>query len=195
VAKQWTSLVVKRVLIGCEFSGTIREAFARLGFDAWSVDYEPSEIAGQHIEDDVLNVACRGHWDLLIAHPPCTDLAVSGAWLFEKKGDKLEFALQLVRDLMAAPIEHIAIENPVSIISTRLRKPNQIIQPWWFGHDVNKSTCLWLKNLPLLRPTNPTIAFGSMAYEMSQHRNRPKERSRTYPGVAKAMAEQWGRVL
>lgn len=184
-----------RVLIGCEFTGTVRDAFSALGIEAWSVDLLPTETPGNHIEDDILNVAYRGHWDLLIAHPPCTDLAASGAWLFKKKNDRPEFALALVQELLSAPIRRIAIENPVGVISTRMRKPDQIVQPWWFGHPHNKSTCLWLKNLPKLRPTNPTIAFGSVARDMSPSSTRRKDRSRTYEGVAQAMATQWGRLL
>jgi hypothetical protein len=187
--------MVARVLIGCEFTGTVRDAFTNMGFDAWSVDYEPSETPGNHIQDDVLNVIVRGRWDLLIAHPPCTDLAVSGARWFSEKGDAAEFALELVKALMAAPIPRIAIENPISIISTRLRKPNQIIQPWWFGHDELKPTCLWLKALPHLRATNPVMTFESKVHKMSPSTDRARLRSRTYTGVAKAMAEQWGKLL
>lgn len=184
-----------RVLVACEFTGTVRNAFAARGFDAWSCDYEESETPGQHIIDDVLNVIVRGHWDLLIAHPPCTDLAVSGAWLFEQKGDRSTVALEFVRELMNAPIKRIAIENPISIISSHIRKPDQIVQPWWFGDEANKATCLWLKGLPLLRATDPKIVFGSTIHNMSPSATRSKDRSRTYRGLALAMAEQWGRLL
>ena len=184
-----------RVLIGCEFTGTIRDAFAKRGFDAWSCDLEPSETEGNHIQDDVLNVVVRGKWDLLIAHPPYTDLAVSGARWFAEKGDRQEFALSLVQELLNAPIHRIAIENPIGVISTRLKKPTQIVQPWWFGHEELKPTCLWLKNLPKLRATDPVMAFDSRIYKMPESETRAKDRSRTYRGVAIAMAEQWGRLL
>lgn len=187
--------MVKRVLIGCEFTGAVRNAFAALGLDAWSVDYEPSETPGNHIQDDILNVIYRGTWDLLIAHPPCTDLASSGAAWFAAKGDRPEFAIALVNELMAAPIRRVAIENPIGILSTRFRKPDQIIQPWWFGDDARKATCLWLKNLPKLRATAPVLTFHSDVYGMPDRKSRGKDRSRTYPGVALAMAEQWSKVL
>lgn len=188
-------MVAPRVLVGCEFSGVVRDAFAARGFDAWSCDLQESEAEGQHIVDDVLNVVVRGRWDLFIAHPPCTDLAVSGAWAFKLKGDRQEFALTLVRELLAAPVPRIAIENPVSVISSRVAKPTQVIQPWWFGHPEPKSTCLWLKNLPRLRATRAVIPGKSQILAMSPSEARRAERSRTYKGVADAMAEQWGAVL
>lgn len=184
--------MVKRILVGCEFSGTIRNAFAAKGFDAWSCDLEPSETPGNHVEDDVLNVIARGHWDLFIVHPPCTHLAASGAWAREGKGDKPEAALEFVRELLAAPIRHICLENPIGLISTRIAKPQQIIQPWWFGHEEVKATCLWLKNLPALRATSPVLAFESKILAMSPSADRAKNRSRTYQGVADAMVSQWG---
>jgi hypothetical protein len=184
-----------RILVGCEFSGTVRQAFASLGFDAWSCDYEPSELPGNHLMDDVLNIACRGRWDLLIAHPPCTNLAASGSAWFAQKGDRPDLAVEFVRELMALPIPHIAIENPIGYLSTQIRKPDQIIQPWWFGEDTTKATCLWLKDLPPLKPTNPVITVESNAHQMGETKSRAKNRSRTYLGVAKAMAEQWGRYL
>ena len=183
-----------RVLVGCEVTGTVREAFARLGHDAWSCDLQPSEIPGNHVQDDVLNVIVRGHWDLLIAHPPCTDLAVSGAAWFARKADRPEIALQFVRELMGAPIHRIAIENPVSIISSRIKKPTQIIQPWEFGHGVSKATCLWLKNLPKLQATNLVEACAPVVIQMSPSPTRAAERARTYQGIADAMAAQWGRL-
>lgn len=131
----------------------VREAFRRRGYDAWSCDLLPSEIRGQHIEGDVRRVLDWG-WDLMVAHPPCTHLAVSGARWFKDKGFEQENALEFVRTLLAAPIPYIALENPVSVISSRIRKPDQITQPWWFGHGETKATCWWLKNLPQLRPTN-----------------------------------------
>jgi hypothetical protein len=141
-----------RVLIACEVSGIVRNAFAQLGHDAWSCDLLPSERAGQHIQHSV-GIVLRQGWDLMIAHPPCTHLAVSGArWFKGKEREQIE-ALDFVETLMSAPIPRICIENPISIINTRIRKPDQIIQPWQFGHDASKTTCLWLKNLPPLTPT------------------------------------------
>ena len=131
-------------------------------------------------------------WDLMIAHPPCTHLAVSGARWFKDKKEEQALALDFVRLLLQAPIHRIAIENPVSVISTRIRKPDQIIQPWQFGHGETKTTCLWLQNLPPLQPTNIVEGREQRIHKMSPSKNRWKERSRTYQGIAKAMAEQWG---
>ena len=142
-----------RVLVACEFSGTVREAFAARGHDAWSCDILPTDVHGKHLQCDVAEVLDDG-WDMLIAHPPCTHLAVSGARWFGEKVEEQADALNFVRLLMAAPIPRIAIENPVSIISSRIRKCDQVIQPWQFGHGEMKTTCLWLKNLPRLRPTD-----------------------------------------
>ncbi len=148
-----------RVLIACEFSGVVRDAFLRHGHDAMSCDLLPTEVPGPHHQGDVRDILGDG-WDLMIAHPPCTDLAVSGArWFAEKGADRQEEALEFVRTLVCAPIPRICIENPVSVISTRLfpdrkARPDQIIQPWMFGHGETKATCLWLKNLPKLLPTN-----------------------------------------
>src|SRR5678810_1187609 len=142
-----------KVLIACEFSGIVRDAFKEKGHDAWSCDLLDTEIPGQHIKDDVLKVLNHG-WDLMIAHPPCTHLSVTGARWFKDKKEEQEQALEFVRQLLNAPIEKIALENPISIISTRVRKPDQIIQPWQFGHGETKATCLWLKGLPLLVPTD-----------------------------------------
>lgn len=180
-----------RVLVACEFSGVVRDAFAARGHDAWSCDLLPSERQGKHIQGDVLAVLDDG-WDLMIAHPPCTHLAVSGARWWALKGKEQEGALRFVRLLMGAPIEKIALENPVSIISTAIRKPEQIIQPWQFGHGETKKTCLWLKNLPPLIPTDIVDGREPRVHKMSPGPNRWKERSRTYGGIAKAMAEQWG---
>jgi hypothetical protein len=142
-----------RVLVACEFSGIVRDAFAVLGHDAWSCDLLRTERPGNHIVGDVRAILHHG-WDLLIAHPPCTHLAVSGArWFAEKRTEQAE-ALDFVRTLLAAPVHRIALENPISIISTCVRKPDQIIQPWMFGHGETKATCLWLKNLPPLTHTN-----------------------------------------
>jgi site-specific DNA-cytosine methylase len=142
-----------KVLIACEFSGTVREAFKAKGHDAWSCDLLDTEIPGQHIVGDVLEILEDG-WDLMIAHPPCTHLAVSGARWFKDKVLEQKDALEFVQFILDAPIERIALENPISIISSRIRKPDQIIQPWQYGHGETKSTCLWLKNLPKLQPTN-----------------------------------------
>ena len=142
-----------RVLVACEFSGRVRDAFIARGHDAVSCDLLPSETPGPHIQLDVLEVI-HGDWDLMIAHPPCTHLAVSGArWFKDKQAEQVD-ALAFVAALLCAPIPRIALENPISIISSRIRRPDQIIQPWQFGHGETKATCLWLKNLPLLVPTN-----------------------------------------
>lgn len=185
-----------RVLVACEFSGIVREAFRAKGHDAMSVDLLPSEKPGPHYEGDVLDVLDDG-WDLMIAHPPCTHLAVSGArWFKEKQAEQTE-ALDFVRTLLDAPISKIALENPVSIISSKIRKPDQVIQPWWFGEDASKRTCLWLKNLPLLVPTKPLVKdlyanqTPSGQNKLGPSPDRWKERSRTYVGFAEAMADQW----
>lgn len=179
-----------RVLIACEYSGIVRDAFAALGHDAWSCDLLPTERLGNHIACDVLQHLHRG-WDLMIAHPPCTHLAVSGArWFKDKQAEQAE-ALDFVRRLMNAPIPRIAIENPISIISSRIRKPDQIIQPWQFGHGETKATCLWLKNLPKLVPTNTVEGREARIHKMPPGPDRWKERSRTYQGIATAMATQW----
>lgn len=180
-----------RILIACEFSGTVREAFRRKGHDAWSCDLLPTEIPGQHIQGDVLDILGDG-WDIAIFHPPCTHLAVSGARWFANKQEEQAAALEFVQRLMAAPIERIAVENPISIISSRIRKPDQIIQPWQFGHGETKATCLWLKGLPLLRPTNIVNGRFARVHKLPPSAERWKERSRTYQGIADAMANQWG---
>jgi hypothetical protein len=180
-----------RVLVACEFSGIVRDAFAARGHDSWSCDLLPSERHGNHIKGDVLGVLDQ-HWDLMIAHPPCTHLAVSGARWFAKKQLEQDEALAFVRILLDAPIERIALENPVSVISSRVRKPDQIIQPWMFGHGETKATCLWLKGLPQLTPTNVVSGREPRVHFASPSPDRWKERSRTLPGIAEAMAEQWG---
>jgi site-specific DNA-cytosine methylase len=180
-----------RVLIACEFSGIVRRAFNVRDNDAWSCDILPSERTGKHIQCDVRDILNDG-WDLMIAHPPCTHLAVSGARWFKEKQAEQESALEFVRLLMAAPIPKICIENPVSIISSRIRKPDQIIQPWQFGHGETKATCLWLKGLPKLKPTNIVSERENRIHRMPPRPDRGKERSRTYQGIANAMAEQWG---
>lgn len=180
-----------KVLIACEFSGITREAFTQVGCDAWSCDLLPSEINGNHIEGDILNIL-DGSWDLMIAYPPCTHLAVSGARWFKDKEKEQVAALAFVRQLLNAPIEKIALKNPISVISTKIRKPNQIIQPWQFGHGETKATCLWLKNLPVLKPTNIVDGREGRIWKEPPSKDRWKNRSRTYKGVANAMACQWG---
>jgi site-specific DNA-cytosine methylase len=181
-----------RVLVACEYSATVRDAFRALGHDAWSCDLLPTEGDPRwHIQGDVAPVLKDG-WDLMIAHPPCTHLAVSGArWFKDKLAEQAE-ALDFVQRLLLAPIDQIALENPVSIISSRIRKPDQIIQPWQFGHGETKATCFWLKNLPPLKPTNIVEGREAKVHRMPPGPDRWKERSRTYAGVAQAMAEQWG---
>jgi hypothetical protein len=183
-----------RALIGCEYSGRIRDALIRRGHDAVSCDLLPSETPGPHIQGDVLEVLGDG-WDLAVFHPPCTHLAVSGARYFYRKQKEQAEALDFVRRLQAAPIPHIALENPISIISSRIRKPDQIIQPWMFGHGETKATCLWLKNLPKLVPTNVVEGREARVHRMPPSPDRWKERSRTYLGVAEAIADQWGSFI
>jgi len=201
-----------RVLIACEYSGAVRDAFIKQGHDAMSCDLLPTDVAGPHYKGDVFDVINDG-WDLMIAHPPCTYLAVSGnRWLYNKDGSKneerwknREAGLDFVRLLMNAPIERIAVENPVSVISSEIRKPDQIIQPWQFGDEAQKTTCLWLKNLPELKPTK-IVGKGEMVTYKSGNTmpkwyadafklpkaERQKLRSKTFQGIADAMADQWG---
>lgn len=180
-----------RVLVACEFSGRVRDAFLARGHDAMSCDLLPTDSPGPHYEGDVMDVVNDG-WDLMIAHPPCTHLAVSGARWFKDKRDEQDAALRFVHDLMIAPIERIAVENPISVISSRIRKPDQIIQPWQFGHGETKATCLWLKNLPKLVPTNIVDGRHPAVHRMPPGPDRWKLRSLTYQGIADAMATQWG---
>lgn len=190
-----------KVLIACEFSGTVREEFRKLGHDAWSCDLLPTEIEGKHIQGDCMEIINDG-WDLMIAHPPCTHLAVSGAaWFKNKQNEQLE-ALVFVENLMTCNIPRIAIENPVSVISSWIRKPEQIIQPYHFGHMERKTTCLWLKNLPKLNHETdleyevkklPEKLQNPLHY-LPPSPDRWKLRSKTYKGIAKAMAEQWGKL-
>jgi len=223
------------MLVGCEYSGRVRNAFAARGWDAWSCDLLPSETPGQHYQGDIVDMLTQP-WDLLIAHPPCTYLSVSGLhWNTrgvivdgKPRAEHTESALRFVQRLMNADIPNIVIENPVSCISSRIRKPDQIIQPWMFGEDASKSTCLWLKGLPLLKPTNivegqlyccgSKIENGDMRgcpncngdkkakrvygnqTPSGQNRIGPspdrwKNRSRTYPGIAQAFADQWGEFI
>ena len=179
-----------KVLVACEFSGVVRSAFVGAGHDAWSCDILPTDLPGNHIQGDVCEVLEDG-WDMMIAHPPCTHLAVSGARWFKDKQEEQAQALEFVRTLLNAPIEHIALENPVSIISSRIRKPDQYIQPWQFGHGETKRTCLWLQNLPLLNPTCIVEGREGRVWKESPGPDRWKRRSITYPGIADAMAQQW----
>lgn len=180
-----------RVLVACEFSGRVRDAFLLRGHSAVSCDLLPTESPGPHYQGNVLNILDDG-WDLLVAHPPCTHLAVSGArWFKEKLAEQAE-ALKFVRALLEAPIPRIALENPVSIISTRIRRPDQIVQPWMFGHGETKATCLWLSGLPKLLPTNIVSGRSPTVHRMPPSPDRWKKRSLTYQGLADAMAEQWG---
>jgi hypothetical protein len=195
-----------RVLVACEYSGTVRDAFLARGHDAVSCDLLPTDAPGPHYQGPVQDIISE-RWDLMIAHPPCTYLSVSGMhWTTRGLRDPqlTEDALEFVRMLMCAPVPRIAIENPVSVISTRIRKPDQIITPSQFGHDASKKTCLWLQGLPLLRPTQlvePRIIGGRKRWgnqtDSGQNRLSPspdrwKIRSATYPGIAAAMADQWG---
>ena len=183
-----------RILVACERSGVVRDAFIKRGHDAVSCDLVDSEIDGPHVIGDALELARSGRWDMMIAFPPCTHLAVSGArWFPQKRADgRQQRGLQFVRDLMAAPIERIAVENPVSIISSQIRKPDQIIQPWQFGHGETKATCLWLQNLPLLTPTDIVDGREQRVWKLGPSPTRAMERSRTFTGIAGAMASQWG---
>ena len=195
-----------RVLVACEYSGTVRDAFRRRGHDAVSCDLLPTDAPGPHYQGPVQDII-SDRWDLMIAHPPCTYLSVSGMhWTTRGLRDPqlTDDALEFVRMLMGAPVPRIAVENPISVISTRIRKPDQIITPSQFGHDASKKTCLWLKGLPLLRPTQlvePRIIRGRKRWgnqtDSGQNRLSPspdrwKVRSATYAGIAQAMADQWG---
>jgi hypothetical protein len=180
-----------KILIACEFSGIVREAFTKQGHNAYSCDLLPSELYGQHIEGNVLNYL-NWNWDMMIAHPPCTHLAVSGARWFKDKQEEQIKALEFVSRLFNAPIEKICLENPVSIISTKIRKPDQIIQPWQFGEPYQKTTCLWLKGLPKLIPTKIMDIREQRCWKEPPSPDRWKNRSRTYMEIAKAMASQWG---
>lgn len=179
-----------RALVACEFSGIVRDALTARGWDATSCDLLPSESAGPHIVGDVRDVLGDG-WDLMIAFPPCTHLASSGArWWAGKQREQAE-AIEFVRQLLDAPIDRIALENPVGKISTAIRPPDQIIHPWQFGHGETKATCIWLKGLPKLRPTKIVEGRVPRVHRMSPSKDRWKKRSLTYKGIAEAMAEQW----
>ena len=185
-----------KVLIGCEFSGVVRQAFRDRGHDAWSCDLLPAEDGSQfHIQGDVLDVLDAG-WSLAIFHPPCDHLAVSGArWFKEKQADgRQQAAIDFFMKLVNADIPRIAIENPISIMSTRYRKPDQIIQPWMFGHGETKATCLWLKNLPKLVPTDIVDGREARVHKLPPSPDRWKLRSTTYAGISEAMAQQWSNL-
>lgn len=185
-----------KVAVICEFSGIVRDAFKELGHDATSFDLLPSERPGKHIQGDIFDLSYEywSQYDLAICHPPCTHLAVSGARWFINKENDINAAIEVVRKLMLLPVKKIAIENPISIISTKIFKPSQIIQPWMFGHGETKATCLWLKGLPLLKPTNIVPGRINRIHSMAPSKDRWKERSRTYPGIAQAMAAQWTNI-
>lgn len=181
-----------RVLVACEYSGRVRDAFRRYGHDAYSCDLLPCEASpSYHYQGPVEDLLHDG-WDLMVAHPPCTHLAVSGSRHFHRKQREQAEALDFVRLLMAAPIPRWCIENPVSVISSAIRPPDQIIQPWEFGHGEVKTTCLWLQNLPRLKATQLVLGREPRVHRMSPGPDRWKERSRTYQGVADAMGQQWG---
>lgn len=186
-----------RVLVACEFSGIVRDAFAARGHDAWSCDLLPCERGTErHYETDImyfLQSSLGEGWDMMIAFPPCTHLCVSGARWFKSKAIEQEEAVRFFMALANAPIKHIAIENPIGIMSTRWRKPDQIIQPWQFGHGETKATCLWLKNLPLLEPTSIVEGRYARVHRATPGPDRWKERSRTLEGLAAAMADQWSK--
>lgn len=183
-----------KVLVACEYSGRVREAFRKKGHDVWSCDILPAEDNSKyHIQQDVRDIL-SDRWDMLIAHPPCTHLAVSGARWFKDKQEEQQEAIKFFLLLANFPIEKVCIENPISIMSTRYRKPDQVIQPWMFGHGETKATCLWLKGLPKLQPTNIVDGREARVHNMAPSPDRWKDRSRTYQGIADAMAKQWGCV-
>ena len=180
-----------KVLVACEYSGRVRDAFISRGHDAMSCDLLPTDAPGPHYQGDVFDVIDDG-WDLMIAHPPCTHLAVSGARWFKDKQQEQANALLFVRRLLDSLIPKIALENPVSVISSHIRKPDKIIQPWQYGHGETKATCLWLKNLPKLTPTNIVDGREARVHKMPPSADRWKLRSTTFQGIANAMAAQWG---
>lgn len=182
-----------RALIACECSGVVRRALRAVGVEAWSCDLLPAEDGSVfHIKDDVMKWLYEP-WDLMIAHPPCTRLTVAGARWFKGREQEQAEAIAFAEALWDAPIKRMAIENPIGVLSTRSRlgKPTQIIQPWQFGHGETKATCLWLKNLPPLQPTNVVDGREARIHRMAPGPNRSRERSRTYQGIADAIAQQW----
>lgn len=180
------------VLIACEYSGRVRDAFTRQGHYALSCDLLPTEVEGRHYQGSVFDIIDDG-WDMMICHPPCTHLAVSGARHFaaKKESGVQQEALEFVERLLNANIQRICLENPISIISSHIRKPTQIVQPWMFGHGETKATCLWLKGLPPLVPTDIVEGRDAKVHRMPPSPDRWKNRSRTYLGIAEAMASQW----
>lgn len=195
-----------KILIACEFSGRVRDACLKLGHTAMSCDLLPTDSPGPHFQGDILRILDKG-WDMMIAFPPCTYLCSSGLHWNKRRPERqqqTDSALSFVRTLMTAPIEHIALENPIGCISTQIKKPDQIVQPWMFGHSESKSTCLWLKGLPILQPTDilqkPECGYWDNQTPSGQNKlapsaDRAKIRSTTYQGIADAMAEQWIRYL
>jgi hypothetical protein len=181
----------KNVLVACEFSGVVRDAFTRKGHNAVSIDLEPTLTEGQHIQGDVLGYLKHG-WDLMIAHPPCTYLSLSGNRWYSKETDLTQKAIDFILQLYNADIPQVAVENPVGRISTLWRKPDQYVQPWMFGHGETKKTGLWLKNLPLLMATDVVEGRKNVVWKMADSKGRAKRRSITYQGIADAMAAQWG---
>ena len=181
-----------KVLIACEYSGTVRDSFIAMGHEVMSCDLLPTDKPGPHYQGDVFDIINDG-WDLMIAHPPCTHLAVSGARHFaEKRADgRQQDGIDFFMALANAVIPKICIENPVCIMSTIWRKPDQIIQPWQYGHGETKSTCFWLKGLPLLQPTDVVEGRADRIHKMPPSADRWKLRSQTYQGIADAMAQQW----
>ena len=180
-----------KVLVACEYSGRVRDAFTAKGHDAISCDLLKTEVPGKHYKGDIKDIIYDG-FDLMIAHPPCTHLAVSGSRHFWRKEKEQKEALDFVRFLMNAPIKRYCLENPVSVISSRIRPSDQTIQPYMFGHGETKATCFWLKNLPLLKPTKYVEGREPKVWLEPPGPDRWKNRSRTYQGIADAMAEQWG---
>jgi len=180
-----------KVLVACEFSGRVRDAFLRRGHDAWSCDLLPTEVLGPHIQGDVLDILGDG-WDMMIFFYPCTNMASSGARWFSSKHEAQKRDVAAFILLMEYSIPKIVGENPIGVLSTQYRKPDQIIQPWQFGHGETKATCLWLKNLSLLTPTNIVDGRKARVHHEPPGPERWKNRSRTFPGIAEAMAEQWG---
>lgn len=183
-----------KVLIACEFSGKVRDAFIKRGYDATSCDLEDSRRPGPHYKGDVRDILHDG-WDLMVAHPPCTYLTNAGVRYWKDRQPEQEAALEFVKELLNAPIDSIALENPRGIIGTKYKRPTQSVNPWQFGHPDKKMTCLWLKNLPRLQPTNVVQPTGSLVLELPRTPDRGKIRSVTYTGIAEAMAEQWGAAV
>jgi len=197
---------VLKVLAACEYSGVVRDAFKKLGHDAWSCDFLDTEIPGQHYQGDIKDIYGRD-WDIVICFPPCTYIASSGIhWNARRPGRaaQTEEAIEFVKYLLSSKTKYVALENPIGVLSTRVRKPDQIIQPWQFGHPESKATCLWLKNLPPLKPTNilekPLSGRWSNQTPSGQNKLAPgkdrwKDRSRTYQGIGNAMAFQWSEYI